>query len=397
MTTSIVEPVRKERSYARSRTALSAIFVAHAVIIAAWAPRIPIVQARAGLTDAQLGLVLAAGPASSLFTMFVAGRLIDRMGGRRLLRWFLPAFCLSAVLPCLSTSESALAAAIAVWDGLGAVVGVAMNVLATEIENESGRPFMARLHGLWSLGAFAGAGISTLLASTRLVIGAQAAVVGGLVLVVGLRPLTWLPDLHARSAPSGRSRLRVGPVLVGLGVMAFCAQLCEGGTETWSSNFLAGPVGVRVAFAGIGYTCYALSMCCARFFVDRAVTRFGSVATLRTLSALAVLGWTAALAAPTPVVAIAAFVMIGIGFSAALPLVLRAGAHLPGVPAGSALSLLSGAGGVGLVCGPPIIGALASVANLRAGLAVVPLLGLLIVVLAPLVSESPRRRQRNGP
>ena len=59
-----------------------------------------------------------------------------------------------------------------------------------------------------------------------------------------------------------------------------------------------------------------------------------------------------------------------------MPTVFSAAGRLPGLPAGVAIATGSALGWIGFVCGPPLIGQLASITGLRTALAVLPALAL---------------------
>lgn len=62
---------------------------------------------------------------------------------------------------------------------------------------------------------------------------------------------------------------------------------------------------------------------------------------------------------------------------------------LPGLPAGTGLTVVSWLMRLGFLLSPPLVGLVADAAGLRVGLLVVPLAGLMVVLLAGMLS--PRR------
>ena len=58
-----------------------------------------------------------------------------------------------------------------------------------------------------------------------------------------------------------------------------------------------------------------------------------------------------------------------------------AAGRLPGLQPGVGIATASALGWVGFVCGPPLIGQLASIAGLRTALAVIPALALLVAAV----------------
>jgi hypothetical protein len=76
--------------------------------------------------------------------------------------------------------------------------------------------------------------------------------------------------------------------------------------------------------------------------------------------------------------AIVGFTMLGLGLGAIVPICLRAGGSQPGIPSGFGIAAVSTMGYAGLLTGPPIIGTVAGAVGLRAALAMV--VGLLVVL-----------------
>ena len=118
---------------------------------------------------------------------------------------------------------------------------------------------------------------------------------------------------------------------------------------------------------------YAVSMCTSRLFVDRLLGRFGTVRTVRTLMAIAGIGFLPALLAPNPFTGLLGLAAVGIGFSPVIPAAFRASSHIPGISPGPALAIVSGVTWGGILCGPPLVGVLAAAAGIG------PALGLVIM------------------
>jgi hypothetical protein len=118
---------------------------------------------------------------------------------------------------------------------------------------------------------------------------------------------------------------------------------------------------------------------------DRLTGLLGPVALARRGGLLAAAGLALGLVVPEPAVAILGFGCLGAGLAAVVPLVFRAAAHVPGVAPGVGIAAVSTVGYLGFLAGPPLVGAIAELAGLRAGLAlVVALLGALALLAGAL-------------
>ncbi|MEV4890681.1 MFS transporter [Nonomuraea sp. NPDC055795] len=361
----------------RPAAAVSAVFFTHALLVAACVSRISSLKHGLGLSDAQLGLALLAGPLCSVAAMFAAGQLVKRIGGGRALRRTVPLMCAAAPLPGLADSLWSLALFLGIWGGVEGIVGVAMNAHAVDVESATAKPIMSRLHGFWSLGALAGGVAGTVAGYAGQPVALQGAELGlaafAAFVVLAPRPVT------TKARPVGSGGRPAGMVLVLLGVVAFSSNLAEGSAQTWSSVFFTDTAGAPRELAGLGLAVYAVSMFTSRLFIDRVLGRFGTVRTVRALMVLAGLGFLPALLVPHPVTAIAGLMAVGLGFSPVIPAALRASSKIPGIAPGPALATVSGLTWGAMMCGPPLVGGLAAVSGVGVALGLV--LAFAIVVI----------------
>ena len=86
-------------------------------------------------------------------------------------------------------------------------------------------------------------------------------------------------------------------------------------------------------------------------------------------AALAAVSLAALLLAGQAVVAVIAFVLVGVGVANAVPLLFSAAGRVP--PAGPSLAAVFTIGYLGFILGPPVIGVLADALTLTAALALV--------------------------
>ena len=128
---------------------------------------------------------------------------------------------------------------------------------------------------------------------------------------------------------------------------------------------------------------------------------------LRVVRAGALLGGTGAataILAPDVRLAIAGWVLVGLGLAAATPAIIGAAPALAGMPVPAAIAAVSSISYLGSFSGPPLIGGLAELAGLGAALGVTVLVSLAMAALAgpglrPLVSSRrapPRPAPRAG-
>jgi MFS family permease len=388
------------------RIAVTTVFVVHGLLFASWTAHIPDVKAHLGLTDGTLGFALLGAPVGSVTAMIAGSWLLPRVGSRRVVQVALAGYCAAGPLVGLTGSLSALFAALFVWGAFQGTLDVAMNTQAIAVERARGQVLMAGLHGSWSIGSFAGAGIGALAVAAGISLNLQLLVLGTIALLVaGLLTTRMLPaaaerpgDLNAPAGPATAARRPAGRVsrwsggMVLLGAVVFAAMLCEGATADWSAVYLSGPLHTTGVVPGLGYTAFALAMVTVRLSGNRLLTRFRPERLLPALAAVATLGFAAALLIARPPAALLGFCCLGIGLASVVPAVFSAAGRIPGLAPGTAVATASACGWAGFVCGPPVIGRLSAWASLPVALGLLPLLTA-FVVAGTLKSRAIRRRE----
>ena len=95
---------------------------------------------------------------------------------------------------------------------------------------------------------------------------------------------------------------------------------------------------------------------------------------LPALAGIAALAFLAALVVGQVAVGIGGFFVLGLGLGAVVPSAFSAAGRLPGVHPGVGVAGVSGLGWAGFVCGPPLIGQLATLTSLPVALGLLPVL-----------------------
>ena len=395
---------------ARARWGVGLVFFVNGAAFASWVSRIPALRAGLALGDGALGSVLFAMSCGVLLSFPLAGKGAQLLGARQLallagvaLLLMLPMPFLIGILPSL----------VLVLLEVGAALGtmqVAMNVLAVDVQARTTRPVMSSLHGAWSAGGLAGAGVGSLAAHAGLSpllhlagvgIALGAALLLALVLLVRARLPARTGAASARPSMTFRpASLRADRALLGLGVICFCAFLTEGALADWSAVWLHEQALASESQAALGYAVFAGAMTAMRLVGDRVLEVFGAVRVLRVLTALGAAALAGALLLARVDGALVALVLLGLGMATVVPTAFAAagrradalaGGAAGEAPAARAVALLSGFGYTGLLLGPPLIGWLAQASTLTWALGLLVLLVAVIVALVPLLGgRAPR-------
>ncbi|MWA07298.1 MFS transporter [Actinomadura sp. LD22] len=412
----------------RARLAVTAAFVAHGLLGAAWVARIPQIKEHLGLSAGTMGVALLGAPIGVVAAVRFAGLIVHRWGSRATTIAAGTAGALSLVPLGLSWNLGSLICSLVLMGGSLGLMDVAMNAQGVAVERGYGRPLMSGLHGAYSIGTLLSALAGSAAAHAGVPVEVHltvAAAVLVLLLAVGCRDLldrsidtpsepasaalddaSRPPDapdavgsVGAEGSASGRERAgRPGAEaaraarwpLIMLGVIGLCSFVGEGAMADWSAIYLRERLGTGPGTAGLGYAGCAIAMTAGRLAGDRVVARFGPVTVLRTGSLIAAAGLALGLALAHPVAAVSGFTLFGLGVAVVAPVTFSAAGNVPGVPAAAGISRVTGVGYLGLLGGPPVIGFVAQGVGLAWALAVPAGLAGLIVLLAPAAATAER-------
>jgi MFS family permease len=378
----LATPLPVSRTLRHARLAVVTAFITSGAGFASWAARIPAIKDQLDLSTGTLGIALLGPAIGAVVAMPLAGALLVRYGSRRLTRATLVLFCVALPLPAVAPSLPVLVAVLALL-GVGAgSLDVSMNAQAVVLERRYGRPLLAGLHGLWSLGTLTGALIGGMAAGAGLPPRLHLSVAALVLLAVGLAATSWLLPADADRDQTVRGFARPNRTLVILGAIAFCGLLSEGAAYDWSTVYLRDSLGTSDGLAVSAYAAFTLTMTAGRLVGDRARARFGSRALLGSAALVAAAALGAGLALHHTVAAVIGFAVLGAGLSCVVPIVFGAAGPATGLASGPAIAAVSTVGYLGFIAGPPLIGAVGQVATLPSALMVVVALTALIAVMA---------------
>lgn len=383
-----------------ARAAVGLLFLANGIALTTVLPRLPEIKAELGLSNAALGVALAAAPVGSLAGVPLTGRLIARFGSAAVAS--VAGLVLGGALPMvgLAPAWAALAATYLVLGAADGIMDAAMNAHGLRVQDAYGRSLINGMHGLWSLGAASGAALGTAAAALRVPLPAHLAFVGLLTIAAAVLAWAWRLPGHDPTGASGEAQPDVargsGGVgralrpLVWVGLLGVLASIPEDVANTWSTLYLAEGREAPPGLAGLGYTVFAASMMVSRFSADRVTDRLGTVHVARLGGLLAFTGYVVVLASPVLWLSIAGFGLIGLGLAPAFPSLFHAAGHWPGVRPGDGVTVLSWVARLGFLVTPPLVGLIADSAGIGAGLVVGAVAALAYGLLAGRLAPSSR-------
>ena len=227
---------------------------------------------RVGLSDGELGIVLACAAVGSILALPVAGGRAARIGSRRATRVAFALMCLASGVIALAPTLLALCLLAFFYGASMGSLDVTMNAHGVAVEGRYGRSILASFHAAFSIGGLAGGVIGAVAAGLGVDVRVQLAFVAVVSAAIGL---TWSRRFLGGDADAlGSSEpifVRPPRRLLALGALAFACLLIEGASADWSAVYLRDELGTTAAIAAIGFTAFSITMTLGRLFGDRLV------------------------------------------------------------------------------------------------------------------------------
>ena len=438
-----MKPVRSAhpataRDITRWRNAVAAAYGFSGIAFASWISRLPAIRDGLDLTPGSVGLLLLCMTVGSFVSVSASGLIVLHFGSRQTIR--IGSILVGCGLVLTGFGTSVMANPLAVAAGL-AVIGLgtaswntASNVEGAAVERAVGRHIMPQLHGMFSLGAVAGAGLGAWSAGTGVPVFWHLAAAGLLVAGSVSTAAQWFrADSTPLAAQKSLTPAKVdmfedpitGPIPIVrirqegaheergtavelpldnkrqiaqawrdprtllLGFMVLGLALAEGAAGDWVALALADGHGQSNAAGAAGYGLFVTFMTIGRFGGTIVLDRFGRVPVMRWCAAMAVLGLGLFVFAPVPWLAFVALAIWGLGASLGFPVGMSAAADDPRTAA-ARVSVVSTIGYGAFLCGPPLLGLLAEHVGILHSLLAVMVMLVASFLLAPVAKPLDR-------
>ncbi|MET1006725.1 MAG: MFS transporter [Propionibacteriaceae bacterium] len=380
----------------RARWGVSLLFLTNAVVYASVVPRFPQLKADLGLSNTVLGLVIAAGPLGALLAGLVATQVVGRLGSAR--TGVVASALMSVNLLSIGFAPNAwwLGAGLFVAGFCDSVGDVGNNVHGLRVQRGYGRSIINSFHGIWSVGAVAGGVLGSAAAGLHVSVATQLTATAAAFLMVSLAASRLqLPgpdptDRRPEDTAAGRLRASGSTLraLATLGALAALAGVVEDSGASWGAVYLSGSLGAGPGLAGSAFLTMAICMAVGRLTGDRLVDRYGERQVAATGAVLAAVALGASLIWPSTASVLVGFGLAGLGTATMIPAAMHAADHLPGLPPGAAITVVSLVSRLGFLFSPPLVGVIADHSSLRFALATVPVAALAALVCSRALSNA---------
>jgi MFS family permease len=358
------------------RVALGALFFFLGICFASWAARIPDIQSKFQLSEGQLGTLLLCLPIGSMLGLPIAGWSVHRYGSRSVILICSFAYALTLPLIGLAPSLWTIAPVLMGFGVLGNIMNISLNTQALGLENQLGKSILASFHGVWSMAGFTGAGVGAGMIFLRFSPAAHYVIVALLsVVLILLSQKFVINDKPAPGEEGGLVLRKPDALLLRIGLISFLGMMAEGCMFDWSGVYFKKIVEAEPQYVSLGYVCFMGAMASGRFVTDKASNRFGKVPLLQVSGLLIFFGLLLSVVFPnlfTVGAGVASIVPVSYGIAG------RSKLYSPSV----ALALVSTISFFGFLVGPPLIGFVAELFDLKISFALVGINGLGILLLS---------------
>ena len=383
----------------RALQSVSVQFFANGVVYASFIPELPEIRDRVGISIGALGLVLTLASISGLIGSLLTGRVIAKLGTRRVV--VIGTIMSIGSLPIVgfATAPAMLVVGLIGLLFFDVFIDVAMNVQGSVLSSRRRTPVMNRLHGLWSLGGVTGGVVTVLVNRADISVQVHLAVVTVALLAVSLFVVPGLlrvDEPHASDsvepaiAPVGEGmhgsevmatgevedairHRRFGPAAIVLAIGGATAMILEVANGDWAAFRLSVDFDSSAGVASAAFLLMTVGMTIGRLGGDWVQVRTGSMQLRRLGIVVAGIGSVLATLVPVEAVSLVGFLVAGLGTSVLFPQLYDQAARLPGPPGSGFAAMLIGQRSTGIVA-PLVIGTLANTEMFGVGEAMAVLL-----------------------
>lgn len=380
-----------------ARVGASGAFALQGFFLAVVLTELPQIRDRHDLAD---GVVVGAVVVISLLAgagSITAEHIAARRSSRGTLRIGLALIAVTGLGVAFAPEPITLFVALAAYGIALGIVDASTNMQAVVIQHGYGTVIISSFYAAWSAGAITGALYVSACSALDLSLSIAVASAAALVALVSLAIGPWLlGGAAAQSTPVSATVVPIpASLFIALGVAMALFFAIDIAVGNWSALYLTDVLLADSATAALALAAYQGAALLSRLTGDLWVRHFGPSAVVRVGGVMGVAGLFVVILAPNPAVAIAGFLVVGLGVPVVAPLCFSTLGQLtsgPGLDA--AIARLNIFNYAGTLVGGGVVGAIAAVTSLRAGYIVPLVFAGCLIGLAPIFAA--RQQSRVG-
>jgi len=356
----------------RARIAVTITFIVNGFTVGSFVARIPDIKRILEISNGTLGGSLLFVSIGVFLALRPAGKRAAKYGSQPVIFWATLALSGALVLVGLLLSLQWLWLSLFLFGFALATQDVAMNAHAVVVEQRAGRRLMSVFHGMFSVGTLFGGILGGLFSQWKVTPLQQASALAIIIFIIAyaIKPLFLPADADKHDFSSG-PRARHPFIFWILGFFGLFAAISEGAAGDWGGVLARDAFGATPFISTLPYIVFCTAMIIGRFSGDYLAHRFGASLVIAAGGIISGTGLTVGLIVGGIPAIMVSWFLLGIGLSVVIPLMFSAAGTLAskkyaGVIAPSeAVAKVSGVSYFGFVIGPPLIGFIADIVELR--------------------------------
>ncbi|MEN9542610.1 MAG: hypothetical protein RL239_263 [Actinomycetota bacterium] len=375
-----------ETTLRRARLAVTITFIINGFTAGTFVARIPDFKRILDVSNGTLGLSLLFVSIGVFVALKPAGRNAAKFGSQPVIFWSTLVLAISCILVGLLFNLQWFWFSLFIFGFAIATQDVSMNAHAVVVEQRANRRLMSVFHGMFSVGTLIGGVLGGLFSQWEVTPMQQAMTLAGIYVIAALliKPLFLPAEVDKHDFSTG-ARAKHPFIFWIFGLFGLFAAISEGAAGDWGGVLARDAFGATPFISTLPYIVFCTAMIIGRFSGDYLAHRFGASIIIATGGLISGTGLTTGLfIGGVPAIMVAWF-LLGLGLSVVIPLMFSAAGTLAstkyaGIIAPSeAVAKVSGVSYFGFVIGPPLIGFIADVIELRWSLLLIAALAYLLI------------------
>jgi MFS family permease len=375
-----------ETTLRKARLAVTITFIINGFTAGSFIARIPDFKKILQISNGTLGLSLLFVSIGVFLALKPAGRNSAKYGSQPIILWSTIAVAISYLLLGFIFNLQWFWFSLFIFGFALATQDVSMNAHAVVVEQRAGRRLMGFFHGMFSVGTLFGGVIGGLFSQWDITPLNQSLAFSVIYLIaaIAIKPL-FLPAHIDKHDFSNGPRSKHPFIFWIFGLFGLCAAISEGAAGDWGGVLARDAFAATPFISTLPYILFCVAMIIGRFSGDYLAHRFGAALVIATGGLISGTGLAAGLFIGGVPAIIVGWFLLGLGLSVVIPLMFSAAGTLAstkyaGVIAPSeAVAKVSGVSYFGFVIGPPLIGFIADVVELRWTLLLIAALSYLLI------------------
>jgi len=357
----------------RAKLAVTLTFITNGLSVGSFVARIPDIKAHLHISNVTLGTILLSSSIGVFLALRPSGRLSAKHGSAPVAFAASIALAVATVLLGFVFNIAWLCFSLFLFGFTLAFQDVAMNSHAVTLEHKSGKRMMSAFHGMFSVGGLIGGAIGGVFSQLKVSFTMQTMIVGLIIAAVAVyakpRWLAASEDIHEFHKDQ-KAKKRPGLLWI-LGFFGFCGALSEGAAGDWGGILSRETFHSSHFVSALPYIAFSITMVIGRFSGDRLAHRFSAPRTLSAAGVIASMGLAVGLLIGGSFGVIFGWFFMGMGLSVVIPLLFSAAGTIAAtrfkgqVAPSQAVAIVSGISYFGFIVGPPSLGFIADMVQLR--------------------------------